>query len=250
MNQILCTEETFNKIEKQSEVPKRVKVRTVSKREGMVLISILFIIIILVITILNLGSFHVSSQAIAQNENMVIEQVEENINKEEDVPVQIDVVEQKKEEVQETKRSETKQPITKQVTTSDGKSYSAIAYLNIPSLGIEYPVLSSTSTELLKVSLNKYWGANPNEVGNMCIVGHNYNDSRFFGKLNKIRIGAEIKLTDMTEKTLTYKVYHTEMVDPYDTQCTSQLTNGNIEITLITCNYDGSERFVVKARVE
>lgn len=245
MNQILCTEETFNKIEKQSEVPKRVKVRTVSKREGMVLISILFIIIILVITILNLSSFQACSQAAAQNENMVIEQVEENINKEEDIPVQIDVVEQKKEEVPETK-----QPITKQVTTSNGKSYSTIAYLNIPSLGIEYPVLSSTSTELLKVSLNKYWGANPNEVGNMCIVGHNYNDSRFFGKLNKIKIGAEIKLTDMTEKTLTYKVYHTKMVDPYDTQCTSQLTNGNIEITLITCNYDGSERFVVKARVE
>ena len=42
-----------------------------------------------------------------------------------------------------------------------------IANLNIPSLGIKYPVLSSTSTALLKISLNKYWGANPNEVGNM-----------------------------------------------------------------------------------
>ena len=65
-----------------------------------------------------------------------------------------------------------------------------IANLNIPSLGIKYPVLSSTSTALLKISLNKYWGANPNEVGNMCIVGHNYEDSRFFGKLNKIKKGA------------------------------------------------------------
>ena len=73
-----------------------------------------------------------------------------------------------------------------------------IANLNIPSLGIKYPVLSSTSTALLKISLNKYWGTNPNEVGNMCIVGHNYEDSRFFGKLNKIKKGAIVKITDLT----------------------------------------------------
>ena len=82
----------------------------------------------------------------------------------------------------------------------------------------------------------------------MCIVGHNYNDSRFFGKLNKIKKNAEVKITDMTGKTLTYKVYYTGMKDPYDTSCTSQLTDGHTEITLITCNYDGSKRFVVKAR--
>ena len=84
-----------------------------------------------------------------------------------------------------------------------------IANLNIPSLGIKYPVLSSTSTALLKISLNKYWGANPNEVGNMCIVGHNYEDSRFFGKLNKIKKGAIVKITDLTGKTLDYEVYDT-----------------------------------------
>ena len=127
-----------------------------------------------------------------------------------------------------------------------------IANLNIPSLGIKYPVLSSTSTStaLLKISLNKYWGANPNEVGNMCIVGHNYEDSRFFGKLNKIKKGAIVKITDLTGKTLDYEVYDTYTVGPYDTDCTSQLTKGNTEVTLITCNKDGSKRFVVKARAK
>ena len=125
-----------------------------------------------------------------------------------------------------------------------------IANLNIPSLGIKYPVLSSTSTALLKISLNKYWGANPNEVGNMCIVGHNYEDSRFFAKLNKIKKGAIVKITDLTGKTLDYEVYHTYTVGPYDTDCTSQLTKGNTEVTLITCNKDGSKRFVVKARAK
>lgn len=133
---------------------------------------------------------------------------------------------------------------------SNGKTYKVIANLNIPSLGIEYPVLSSTSDALLKISLNKYWGANPNEVGNMCIVGHNYEDSRFFGKLNKIKNGTIVKITDLSEKTLDYEVYDKYVVGPYDTDCTSQLTNGNTEITLITCYKNGTKRLVVKARAK
>ena len=133
---------------------------------------------------------------------------------------------------------------------SNGKTYKVIANLNIPSLGIEYPVLSSTSDALLKISLNKYWGANPNEVGNMCIVGHNYEDSRFFGKLNKIENGTIVKITDISGKTLDYEVYDKYVVGPYDTDCTSQLTNGNTEITLITCYKNGTKRLVVKARAK
>lgn len=91
----------------------------------------------------------------------------------------------------------------------DGKNYEVIGILNIPSLEIEYPVLSTTSTELLKVSLNKYWGPNPNKPGNFCILGHNYNDSRFFGKLNRIKENDLIQLTDMKGDNLNYYVYDT-----------------------------------------
>jgi len=140
--------------------------------------------------------------------------------------------------------------ITKEYTASDGKTYEIVAILYIPTLEIEYPVFSSTSTELLKVSLNKYWGPNPNRVGNFCIIGHNYNDEKFFGKLHNIGIGHFIYLTDMTGKTIQYKVYDTYIVDPSDTSCTSQLTDGKKEITLITCTKDFKQRFIVKAREE
>ena len=79
--------------------------------------------------------------------------------------------------------------IVEEYVASNGKIYEYIAILKIPSLEIEYPVLSDASKELMKISLNKYWGQNPNKQGNFCIIGHNYNDSRFFGKLNKIQIG-------------------------------------------------------------
>jgi len=50
--------------------------------------------------------------------------------------------------------------------------------------------------------------------------------------------------------TLKYYVYDKFIADPYDTRCTSQLTNGEKEITLITCYNKGTQRLVVKARAE
>lgn len=140
-------------------------------------------------------------------------------------------------------------------TTSNGESYDVIATLNIPSLNIKYPILATTSTDLLKVSLNKYWGANPNEVGNMVVVGHNYKNNKFFSNLPNIEHGAIVEITDLNGRTLEYKVYDTSVIDPYDNSCTSQLTNGKTEITLITCYYENgsihaTKRFVAKARAD
>lgn len=159
------------------------------------------------------------------------------------------MVENKPEQLNEIESDDTDELVVKE-SIIDGKTYETIAILYIPTLDIQYPVLSSTSKELLKISLNKYWGPNPNKVGNFCIVGHNYNDEKFFGKLNNIKIGEFVQLTDMSGKTLQYKVYDTYIVDPDDTDCTSQLTNGETEITLITCTRDFKQRFIVKARTE
>ena len=80
---------------------------------------------------------------------------------------------------------------TKTYTSKDGVKYTTEAILKIPKINIEYPVLSATSDALLFVSLNKYWGPQPNEVGNYCIVGHYYENGKMFGKLHKLKM--EIK---------------------------------------------------------
>lgn len=138
----------------------------------------------------------------------------------------------------------------KEYRTANGEKYTIIGSLKIPKINIEYNILSSTSVELLKVSLNKYWGAEPNEVGNMCIVGHNYLDSRFFGELHTLNKGDVIEVTDSYNRIEKYYVYDMFIADPYDTRCTSQITNGEKEITLITCYNKGTQRLVVKARAE
>ena len=132
--------------------------------------------------------------------------------------------------------------------TANGQTYTTEAILDYPKLGINYPVLSEESEELLKVSLCKYWGPNPNKVGNYCIVGHNYKSGKMFGKLSGAEIGDEVNLKDLSGNTVTYVVYNRYVVDPTDVSCTSQLTNGQREITLITCTNYGQDRLVIKAR--
>lgn len=140
---------------------------------------------------------------------------------------------------------------TKTYTSKDGVKYTTEAILKIPKINIEYPVLSATSDALLFVSLNKYWGPQPNEVGNYCIVGHYYENGKMFGKLHKLKNGDKAELTDLSGNTVTYQVYDKKVIEPTDVSCTSQMVARDMqirELTLITCTNGGKQRLVVKLR--
>ena len=143
-------------------------------------------------------------------------------------------------------RTETEE--TKEEITKIQKENEYIAKIEIPSAGINENVLSETSTGLMELGLNKYWGADPNQIGNCCIIGHNYKNGKQFGKLKKVKCGDLVYLTDIYNTTLKYQVYDIYTISPENTDCTSQLTNGKKEITLITCTNAGKNRLIVKAR--
>ena len=138
--------------------------------------------------------------------------------------------------------------------TATGYQYVTVATINIPKINVTYPIIdgptdsAEETEELLKISITRFWGPEPNEVGNFCIVGHNYRNSRFFSKVPNLVEGDTIEITDLSGRTISYKVYTKYQVDPTDVSCTSQLTNGRKEITLITCTDDSKYRVVVKAR--
>lgn len=83
----------------------------------------------------------------------------------------------------------------------------------------------------------------------MVIVGHNYKNGKFFGNLKKLTIGDNIFLLSSKGNAQVYKVYDTYIVDETDMSCISQETNGEIELTLITCADDNTKRLVVKCKV-
>ena len=142
---------------------------------------------------------------------------------------------------------------TKQYSTSKGAPYTTVAVIEIPKINITYPVIYSNDTsaqtveDLLKISVVKYWGPEANKPGNFCIVGHNYHNKRFFSKASTLENGDIIYLTDTNNKTLEYKVYANYVVEPDNLKCTSQLTNGGTELTLITCTMTGKQRTIIKA---
>lgn len=137
---------------------------------------------------------------------------------------------------------------TEILTAKSGQQYSIVAVINIPKIDVNYPILSITTDELLKISPTKFFGPEANEVGNYCIVGHNYRNKRFFSKVPTLVNGDIIELTNYkTKETLKYVVYDKYIVDPEDTSCTTQKTNGKKEITLITCTNDSKRRYIIKA---
>ena len=136
---------------------------------------------------------------------------------------------------------------TQEYKASDGQTYNTVGVINIPKINVNYPILSETSDALLKVAPCKFWGPNANEVGNFCIAGHNYRNSKFFSKVPTLENGDKIEITDLKGRTITYEVYTKYIVDPYDVSCTSQLTDGRKDITLITCTNDNKQRVIVKA---
>lgn len=136
----------------------------------------------------------------------------------------------------------------KSYTAKDGKNYNYIGRVVIPKIGVDYAILDHWSDELLKVSICKFHGANPNGVGNLCLVGHNWRNKKFFSKVPTLEIGDIVQITDLNEKTIDYEVYDIHTVDPNNTDDTTQKTNGRKEVTLITCTDDSQQRVIVKCK--
>ena len=125
--------------------------------------------------------------------------------------------------------------------------YNVVGIINIPKLGIEFPILDITNDDSMKVSVTKFWGNNVNDIGNFTIVGHNNLDGTMFSNTKKLKIGDEIILTDLSGKTLRYRIFDKYIIEPNDVSCTESVNKDQREVTLITCTNGRRNRLVIKA---
>lgn len=123
-----------------------------------------------------------------------------------------------------------------------------IGLLKISKIDLMYPILSTVSNELLELSPCRFYGPMPNEIGNLCIAGHNYINQKHFGKLSSLNTGDTIEIYDLNSNKIEYVIYKKLEVDANDVSCMSQDTNGAREVTLITCNSIKGTRIVIKAK--
>ena len=148
----------------------------------------------------------------------------------------------------ETQQSTTnEQNVEKEYIETEFKGYKVCAKLNIPIINLETYVLEEYSKQALLTSVTKFYGGEPNKVGNFCIAGHNYGPTNMFQNIKKLKVKDEIFLTDTNGNKFKYLIYDMYTVLPNETRCLSQKTDGKTELTLITCTPDSERRIIVKA---
>lgn len=115
----------------------------------------------------------------------------------------------------------------------------------IDKLDIEYTVFNNYNEELLKISPCKFFGKKLIEKGNICIAAHNYNDNRFFGRLNELKEKDLIKMIDIEGREYNYIIYDKYETDDEDFSILK--SNKEYELTLLTCNNSNEKRIIIKA---
>ncbi len=115
----------------------------------------------------------------------------------------------------------------------------------IEKINLEYVVFNNFSETLLKIAPCKFYGNNFKESGNVCIAGHNYNDERFFGNLDKLDLKDEIIIDDLAGAKYKYIVFNIFEADAEDISVLN--SSKTYELTLVTCNNANGKRIIIKA---
>ena len=123
-----------------------------------------------------------------------------------------------------------------------------IGIIKIDKINLNYAILSISNNDLLDISVCRFAGPMPNEVGNLCIAGHNYVDYKFFSRLNELSLGDKIQIYDLAGNYVTYEIYDIYESRANDTSCTFQDTNNLKLVTLVTCNNVNGKRLVLHAK--
>lgn len=130
-----------------------------------------------------------------------------------------------------------------QKTSSEFSPY--LGKIFIDKIDLEYSVFKDINEENLRISPCKFYGVNFGQKGNICIAGHNYNDSRFFGKITELQENDKIRLVNLNGEEFEYIVF--DIFETNDDDFSILKSTKNFELTLLTCNNSNKKRIIVKA---
>lgn len=121
--------------------------------------------------------------------------------------------------------------------TIDGRNY--IGVLDIPALGLSFPIISEWSYDALQIVPCRYSGSA--YLDNLVIAGHNYRSH--FASLSQLQPGDTVTFTDMDGNVFSYAVSSLETPSPY---AVSDMTSGDWDLTLFTCTVGGQSRLAIR----
>lgn len=121
--------------------------------------------------------------------------------------------------------------------TIEGEAY--IGYLTLPSLGLELPILSEWSYPRLQTAPCRFAGTvNGNDL---VLMGHNY--VKHFGPITDLLPGENVYFQDVYGVVTEYEVV---AVDVLPATAVEEMTAGNFDLTVFTCDYSGQSRVTVR----
>ena len=124
----------------------------------------------------------------------------------------------------------------------DSEDY--IGRLEVPSLGLDLPVMSQWSYPNLKKSPCRYVGSA--YLDNLVIAAHNY--EHHFGGLKNLELGADVYFTDTDGNVFHYQVGALEQLNPEQVE---DMRSSGWDLSLFTCTLGGQFRVTVRCdRVE
>jgi sortase A len=123
--------------------------------------------------------------------------------------------------------------------TVEVDGYDYIGTLEIPSLSLDLPVMSSWSYAGLNIAPGRYSGSA--YMNDLVIAGHNY--SSHFGSLKTLAVGDSVLFTDVDGNEFDYEVASVDRLEP--TQV-AEMKAGDYPLTLFTCTLNGAARVTVR----
>lgn len=136
----------------------------------------------------------------------------------------------------------------KEIPYIEYEGYQVIGTVKIPKINIEYPILIESTKDSLKKSIARFGNNEVNEIGNLCLAGHNYIDGSMFGKINQLEKEDQIYISDLYGNEVSYKIFNKYITNPNDDTVLESVNKEKREITLITCINGNKDRLIIKAR--
>lgn len=132
-------------------------------------------------------------------------------------------------------------------TSSNVNFNGLFGIIEIPKINLYYPVFSHLTEDLLKIAPCKFYGNTLDVNGNICIAGHNYDNSLFFSKISTLSLNDEIYIFDNNGTQYIYFVYDIYEVADSDLSPVLNYEPKERTLTLVTCNNFNSNRIILKA---
>lgn len=119
--------------------------------------------------------------------------------------------------------------------------------IEISKINVYYPIFSNYNDELLKIAPCKFYGSEPGKIGNLCIAGHNYDNTKFFSNISNLNIDDEIIIYNNSNEKFSYFISDIYEVKQNDLSPVYSYDKNSRQLTLITCNNLNNNRIIVKA---